>query len=176
MKKKSLIIIPVLVGLMLVAFIYSASVTSKLKVGDTAPNIQLKSFENKTLELKSLRGKIVLVDFWASWCGACRKENQNIVRAFNKNKDQKYRDASGFTIYSVSLDTDTNIWKKAIKIDKLAWPNHVSDFKKWDTQSAVDYGVTALPSNFLLDADGKIIATDLSGSLLETELEKLVKK
>ncbi|MFM9944894.1 MAG: TlpA family protein disulfide reductase [Bacteroidia bacterium] len=175
-KKKVLIIIPVLALLMLAAFIFNSSVNTKLREGDTAPNISLGSADGSSIELSSLKGKYVLVDFWASWCGACRKENPGIVRAYNKYKDQKLNGSQGFTVYSVSLDNDAEIWKKAIKNDKMAWPNHVSALKKWDCPAASAYGVSALPSSFLIDPTGKIIATDLTGTSLETELEKLVNK
>lgn len=175
-KKKILILVPVLALLMLGGFIYNSSVNSLVKVGDTAPNIVLPSIDGQTIELESLKGKYVLIDFWASWCGSCRKENPNIVRAYNKYKDQKFKGSQGFTIYSVSLDNDGEIWKKAIKNDKLAWPYHVSSLKKWNCPAATAYGVSALPTAFLMDPSGKIIATDLTGASLETELEKLLDK
>lgn len=175
-KKKVLIIIPVLAFVMLGAFIFNSSVNTKLRVGDTAPNIVLPSVDGQTMALESLKGKYVLVDFWASWCGACRKENPNIVRAYNKYKDQKLKGASGFTVFSVSLDNDGEIWKKAVKNDKMVWPYHVSALKKWSCPAAASYGVSALPSSFLLDPSGTVIASDLTGAMLESELEKLIEK
>jgi thiol-disulfide isomerase/thioredoxin len=174
MNKKLIYILPVLVILMLGAFIYNAAVNTTLSKGDMAPEISMASTDGTVLTLSSLKGKYVIVDFWASWCGACRKENQNLVRTYNKYKVAKLKDNAGFTILSVSLDADDVLWKRAISYDKLAWPNHVSDLKKWDNQAAIDYGVTSLPTSFLVDPQGKIIASGNSVTEIETELEKLL--
>ena len=141
---------------------------SGLSVGQTAPDISLPSPSGKILSLSSFRGKYVLVDFWASWCPPCRAENPNVVKAFQSFKGKN------FTIFSVSLDSKKQSWIQAIKQDHLNW-NHVSDLKGWDSAPAAAYGVTAIPANFLLDPQGKVIATDLRGDALETELQSILK-
>lgn len=120
-------------------------------LGAVAPDFTLNTPEDKPLTLSSLRGKVVLVDFWASWCAPCRQENPNIVKLYNQYHDK------GFDILGVSLDRDKNDWLKAIKDDKLNW-NQVSDLKYWDCEAARIYSVSRIPQSYLLDKDGVIIA------------------
>jgi thiol-disulfide isomerase/thioredoxin len=138
------------------------------KVGEEVPEIKLKDFMGKEVSLSSLKGKVVLLDFWASWCGPCRKENPNVVRAYQKYKDK------GFTVFSVSLDDNRDRWIAAIQQDQLIWENHVSDLKGWNSSAAKLYGVKSIPSTFLLDKNGKIVATNLRGMELEIKLEQLL--
>lgn len=139
-----------------------------VSVGAPAPEIALNDTTGTPVPLSSLRGKYVLLDFWASWCGPCRAENPNVVRMYNKFKDK------GFAIYSVSLDQAKANWTKAIRNDNLAW-THVSDLKFWQSAAAQQYGVQAIPATFLLDKEGKIIAKNLRGEALEQKLEEILK-
>jgi peroxiredoxin len=136
--------------------------------GAKAPEINLTTPEGGKLALSSLRGKYVLLDFWASWCGPCRQENPNVVKAYNQFKDK------GFTIYSVSLDQDKGKWLKAIEADKLTW-HHVSDLAGWNSAGGAAYNVKAIPQSFLIDPKGNIIARNLRGEALAAKLAEVLK-
>ena len=152
-------------------------VTGKVgsQVGDEAPEIAMPNMKGKEMKLSDLRGSYVLIDFWASWCGPCRRENPNVVRAYQKYKKAKFKDGDGFEIFSVSLDSDIPRWEAAIKKDGLDWKHHVSDLKKWDNEAAAMYGVSSIPMSFLVDPNGIIVAKNLRGIELHRQLDKYVK-
>jgi len=146
------------------------------KIGELAPEINLPSINRSvTYKLSDLRGKLVLVNFWASMNAPCSHENKNQVRTYNKYKNKSFKNAQGFTIYSVSLDSNLESWKKAIKKDGLSWPYQVSDLKGYESEVAVTYGVTTIPSNYLIDGDGKVLAINLRSAQLVKTIEKYLK-
>jgi thiol-disulfide isomerase/thioredoxin len=146
------------------AFEAQTQKSGKLAIGSVLPDFTLTTPEGKALSLSSFKGKVVLIDFWASWCGPCRKENPNVVAMYKKLH------AKGFEIYSVSLDDNQEKWMKAIKADGLIW-NHASDLKGWDNQVAKMFGIDAIPFTILLDKEGKIIDKGLRGKELEAKVE-----
>ena len=138
-----------------------------LGAGDAAPDIQMAGTNGELLKLSDLRGKVVLIDFWASWCGPCRRENPHVVNAYRQYGPK------GFEVFSVSLDKTRDPWLKAIEQDGLIWPNHVSDLAGWQNEAARLYGVSSIPHTVLLDGEGNIIARNLRGRALTAQLAQL---
>ncbi|MGB0850831.1 MAG: TlpA family protein disulfide reductase, partial [Bacteroidia bacterium] len=136
-------------------------------VGDIAPEISLRNINGDTISLSSLRGKVVYIDFWASWCGRCRVENKTIREAYKNFNSKKFSIGNGFDVFSVSLDTDSSQWDRAIQKDQLIWENHVCDFKKWESPLVEKYNFRYLPHNLVIDNQGVIVAKGLFGSKLE---------
>lgn len=146
-----------------------SGVLRTVEPGKKAPDFSLNDPEGRPLKLSDHKGKYLLVDFWASWCGPCRQENPNLVKAWRKYKDK------GFDVFGVSLDRKKENWIKAIKDDQLTW-TQVSDLKFWNSEAAKLYGVRAIPSNVLLSPDGTIVAKNLTGEALQRKLEELLGK
>ncbi|MFT5777857.1 MAG: peroxiredoxin [Crocinitomicaceae bacterium] len=135
--------------------------------GKPAPDFEETKTDGTTMKLSDLRGKVVLLDFWASWCGPCRKENPAVVALYNKYKEE------GFTVMSVSLDKAKPNWLAAIENDGLIWPNHVSDLQQWKSKVGKLYGVAGIPFTVLIDREGNIIKTKLRGPALDQELHRI---
>ncbi len=149
---------------------YNQHIGNEASVGKSAPEISLPRANGSLLKLSSLRGNYVLVDFWASWCGPCRRENPNVIRLYNLYKDK------GFTVYSVSLDENKDAWLGAIAADGLVWPNHVSDLSRWNSPVVQAYQIKGIPHTVLVDPEGKIIDIGLRGAKLEQKLNEIFSK
>lgn len=149
-------------------FIEEINKLKRLAIGQPAPNFEAFTPTNKSMKLSDFRGKYTLVDFWASWCAPCRKENPNLLKVYNKYKD------NNFTILGVSLDNNPGSWMRAIDEDELAW-NNVSDLKAWSSDLIIDYRIKAIPASFLVDPDGNILAKNLRSHELDSILMQVLK-
>lgn len=141
---------------------------NRFRIGRPVADFSQADTSGKMISLSSFKGKYVLVDFWASWCGPCRQENPNVVAAFNRYKNKN------FTVFGVSLDKTKDPWIQAILTDNLTW-THVSDLKGWGNEVAKQFGITSIPQNLLIDPNGNLVGKNLRGAALEAKLEALIK-
>lgn len=146
-----------------------------VNIGEKAPEITMMDPDGNERKLSDLKGKVVLIDFWASWCRPCRMENPNVVKTYNKYKNENFKYGEGFEVFSVSLDRNKTDWKKAINQDGLVWENHVSDLQHWNSAAAQAYGVNSIPQTFLIDGEGVVLAKNLRGGALANALNKMKK-
>ena len=145
------------------------------KIGAKVVKIKEKSVDGTELSLSDLRGKMVLIYFWASWCDPCRVENPILVSAYKEFKDKSFKEGEGFTIFSVSLDSHKEEWIQGIADDNLEWEYHVSNLMSWDSKYVKKYKLEYIPASFLINAKGVIVAKNLRGAALHEKLTELLK-
>ncbi len=156
------------IWLTLFLMIVSLNLFSQMRPGQTATDLSLPDLNGKKVSLSELKGKVVLIDFWASWCGPCRQNNPRLVKLYNKYHGK------GFEIYGISLDDDISSWKKAVRHDRLTWIQVIDD-RGWEALSASTYGVDMIPTSFLIDREGVIRTINAEGSELESNVKDLLK-
>jgi peroxiredoxin len=158
-----------IITLIFFSFLFSLAVNAQPKQGQLAAEVALPSVTGDTIRLSLLKGKVVLLDFWASWCGPCRVSNRSMAKLYSKYKDK------GFEILGVSLDDEKAKWKNAIKQDKIKWLQ-VNEGGGWEAKTALTWNISAIPTSYLIDKDGKLLAMDLEGKELEKALKYLIDK
>jgi thiol-disulfide isomerase/thioredoxin len=176
MKKSLLVLLLLAIGFSApFAFNHKTTFIQGPTNGQKAPNLIYKNPTGNIMALSELKGKMVMIDFWASWCGPCRRANPFVVQMYNKYKDKKFNGGKGFEIFSVSLDQNAEAWKNAIAQDGLTWKYHVSDLGGWGSEGARIYGIQSIPQCVLVDGEGTIIGVGLRPEGVQQELESRLK-
>jgi len=169
---KHLILIILLISL----FLNACQKNLKFKSGDIAPDFEIQNTDGKKYALRDLRGSIVLLDFWGSWCGPCRTKNPYVVAIYNKYKNAQFASADSFTVFSVALENNENSWKSAVIKDKLTWKYNVCDLNRMNAKVAKLYGINAIPTTYIINEKGLIIGVDLAPEDIEKLLNHQLKQ